>query len=226
MVKSFNKFFLVAALAFLFPHIAFAAWWNPLSWFKNQAPIIQENAEQQSSSPVQSADSVDDSDVQERIIERVITVSDPKAQLQINQLIKENAELRIQLSSQASLAKQLTQCKLDLSTMKSLGTVSSTNEEDKFSQLDAELLPLVSEVLNNSEVITPNRFKAIVDRTNELIATYKYLDPKSPLKEIPDFLNFMSEGGQLSLKLKAVQPDLLKAYQELNKTLNWYISYR
>jgi len=42
MKNNFSKILLIAVISILiFPQVSFAAWWNPFSWFKRTAPIVQ-----------------------------------------------------------------------------------------------------------------------------------------------------------------------------------------
>lgn len=89
------------------PSIASAAWWNPLSWFEResvQTEQIQINTQEQQSTTTTKQTPI----IQEKIVEKTITVDNLELQKQINSLLQENADLRVKVSS---LTSSLNICK-------------------------------------------------------------------------------------------------------------------
>ncbi|MHB0977832.1 MAG: hypothetical protein ACYC1K_00245 [Minisyncoccota bacterium] len=210
-------------LSLLVPQVVMAAWWNPTSWLKQKSSNIEKAIDETkpTQQEVLEAASVQRS-VQEKIIERVITVSDPKLQLQINDLIKENAELKTKLNTQSSIVSQLNQCKADLADSKSKSsgvTVSSEyqDKKDKWAKLDNDLTELVNSAVDNSETMSVGKIISTREKINEIIKAYQYIDSRTNLKTIPDFL---SPGGQ------GARDKFKNAYIQLRSDLDWYIKYR
>ena len=82
----------IAVLASIItPSIAFAAWYNPLTWFKKTPVSIQVPAEITDGVSIQPSSS-------KPVITNTITVENPKLQSQINELIQQNNSLQNQLS--------------------------------------------------------------------------------------------------------------------------------
>jgi len=223
---------LLAIVATLLPNIALAAsWWNPFSWFKDR-PIetvqeeILENNENTDSEPVISTPAV-----QEKVVEKVITVSDPALQAQINNLIKENADLRSSLNSQSSIVQQLNQCKSDLIALK--GSTSNTSasseyqeKKEKLQNLDQETSTKISEMINEYKTASLSRLRNIRNETNELLVAYKFIDSKFNIKDVPDYLDFAGKTGSTMDLIDQARLDYKNAYQDLRKDLDWYIKYR
>lgn len=95
----------------LFPQVSSAAWWNPFSWFESDTLIQVEQQKDISTDteiPTNSDVSNTEPTVQEKVIERTITVDNPELQKQINSLLQENATLKAQVSS---LTSSLNMCK-------------------------------------------------------------------------------------------------------------------
>ena len=158
----------IILLAIIIPQAAFAAWWNPLSWFKKQS-IDQEKAEllerlvgleekvnsQEVATSTAQEESVK-SEIREKIITQTITVDNPDLQKRINDLIEENISLQAKVISQASLVGQLNSCKADLVETRAMvgKTVVNSAEEEKKQKLEAldqEMLTLVQESIVDME---------------------------------------------------------------------------
>lgn len=93
-----KSLYVAVFLMVLVPSVTFAAWYNPLSWFR-KAPVsvtmpveMPIEATAQIIAPVALP-------VSKPVITNTITVTDPKLQSQINELAKSNTDLQIQLAS-------------------------------------------------------------------------------------------------------------------------------
>lgn len=210
-------------LILIVPQIATAAWWSPASWFK-QKPVDTEEikVDTKNSKPDIAVISDMQTPVKEKIVEKVITVSDPKLQAQINDLVRENTELKNTLNKQSSIVQALNQCKADLTNSKTANSnvvisAEYQNKKDKWAQLDNELTDLVNSAIDNSETVSIGTIISTRERINEIIKAYQYIDSKVNLKVIPDYL---SPGGQ------GTRDKFKNAYVQLRSDLDWYIKYR
>ncbi len=210
-------------LILIVPQIAMAAWWNPTSWLKQKSSNIEKAIDETKPTQQEVSETAGvQKPVQEKIVERVITVSDPKLQLQINDLIKENAELKAKLNTQSSIVSQLNQCRADLvdSKSKSLNVVASSeyqDKKDKWAQLDSELSDAINSAIDNIEMMSVGAMISTKEKINEIIKAYQYIDSKTNLKVIP---NYLSPGGQ------GARDKFKNAYIQLRSDLDWYIKYR
>jgi hypothetical protein len=111
--------------AITIPQVATAAWWNPLTWFNQEAAVFKYDSEVPVTAPEVEPEVVEiqvEKVVEkpvEKIVEKVIKVDNPELQSKIDSLIKENEELKSKLSSPASLTQLLNVCKAELVEAKS-----------------------------------------------------------------------------------------------------------
>ena len=89
-------------IAFIFPSVTLASWWNPFSWFAKSENNAQ-NIETSAPGPI-VPEVAPDAKIKEKPIIQTVTVQDPALQKQTNDLIDENARLKIKI---ADLTAQL-----------------------------------------------------------------------------------------------------------------------
>lgn len=130
MMKTANKLIPILIIVLLLPQIAFAAWWNPFSWFTrgNTPAVIEEKLDKKEGTDIQSnkeAQVKQGPDVRERIVEKTIIVDNPELQKKINELFQENLSLKTKIASLIS----------ELSAYKSSAT-ATTKSDTVYSDLD------------------------------------------------------------------------------------------
>jgi len=227
-----KKILTIILLTLIIPQIAFAAWWNPLSWMGHSESVVEQESEISevgAEVPQEKVDLIENSTTEAK--ERVVTITDPKLQNQINELIKENANLKSLITSQSMLEQQLNQCKVDIANIKNKINLTVDSEyqdkKEKLIKLDDELYSLIEKMVDGvDEYLSVGDIESIKDRTNEIFIAYKYIDPKFNIKDIPNHLSFMSEGGQLSKKIVVARTSFKEDYLKLKKDLDWYVKYR
>ena len=107
-----KKLLPILILALIIPQVAFAAWWNPLSWRKRpieEPPHIQvtdgETVKEQILEGVDKTNAAQNK-IKPVVEERVIRVADPTLQAKINTLITENVTFRARIAElEAILAR-------------------------------------------------------------------------------------------------------------------------
>ncbi len=130
---------LILIVTIVTPQVASAAWWNPFSWlgsrenFSKIEPQTTTTEEGTKNSPkIDEFINIQEekNKIQEKIIEKIITVDNPELQKKINTLIQENTTLQ---SKVASLAASLNSCKAS-----GAAGISSTtrNNETGYSDFD------------------------------------------------------------------------------------------
>ncbi|MCI0618460.1 hypothetical protein L0244_36240, partial [bacterium] len=128
--------------------LAFAAWWNPLTWFKkepsaevsSETSINEESAElrerinlleQKLYDPETQEAAIDETletIVQEKIVTQTIRVDDPELQKKIDALLAENQSLKLQVTNSQ---KKLSEIQSNLTTCLKSPTTSSSDKEEK-----------------------------------------------------------------------------------------------
>lgn len=108
---------IILAIAIVIPQVASAVWWNPFSWFeseetfinkvKYQATTTEEKIESQTEPIIETKDEPKPV-IQEKIIEKTITVDNPELQKKINALLQENIDLKSRI---VSLTTNLNSCR-------------------------------------------------------------------------------------------------------------------
>ncbi|MDO8729103.1 MAG: hypothetical protein Q7K26_04425 [bacterium] len=142
-------------IVILLPQVAFAAWWNPFSWFRaeegqNDVQETKDDSKQPCSAddPIGlftdcEAETTDDPNdplgilnddsqnkeekVVEKIVTKTITVDNPELQKKINSLITENITLQTKINSQSSLVQQLNSCRADLIELKGATKINTAD---------------------------------------------------------------------------------------------------
>lgn len=194
-----KKLIPIMLVAILLPQVAFAAWWNPFSWFKEQdletekAELLQRLAEleakvnsQDTETDATSSPAVSDSST--KVITQTTKVDSPELQTKIDFLLKENVSLRAQILSQSSLIQSLNQCKSDLINTRSndasptiFTNTADIEKENKLKGIDSKILPILESFLAQGagygNLSSIENFKNL-DETeiNQLLASYRVVD--------------------------------------------------
>lgn len=106
-----KKYFIIFFITILIiPFIALASWWNPFSWFNNDEDLNLVNSQPTTTKEETdtSVKSQTEQIIQEKIIEKTITVDNPELQKQIDALLQENIALQ---SKVTYLTASLNSCK-------------------------------------------------------------------------------------------------------------------
>jgi hypothetical protein len=132
-----KKLMTILLLAFFIPQITLASWWNPLSWFKSESVVaipqklpiipIQEATSTKSTIIEKSTEKVVEKIVEkpvDRIVEKVITIDNPQLKIQTEQLMKENANLKKEISF---LTSSLNQCRMNSAIIDNAESENSKN---------------------------------------------------------------------------------------------------
>src|SRR3989344_3653016 len=91
----------IIALSLVIPQVTFAAWWNPISWFRNnqntenikQSDLVPYEGIAVDKNPKKVTESPARQDVVEKTVTKVIEVDNPVLQARIDALVKQNDEL-------------------------------------------------------------------------------------------------------------------------------------
>ena len=145
-----KRLMLMLLLVVLIPQVAFAAWWNPLSWVKKssteqeKAELLERLTELEQKVDSQKVETNTDkpphSGVKEKVVTQTIVVNNPELQQRINTLIAENIALQNKIAAHSSLLEQINSCKADLVNLRAQLSVSKdSNEEPDISYSDFKL---------------------------------------------------------------------------------------
>lgn len=143
-----KKILIFLLVGFIIPQVTFAAWWNPIKWFKErpddnsalelkikelEAKLETKIDERDNQTVEETENRIDDiieartqSVVKEKVVTQTVKIDNPELLNKIDLLTKENVDLRLKIEAQASLTQQLNTCKAQLIDLKqSVETVSN-----------------------------------------------------------------------------------------------------
>lgn len=149
--KTHKQIFVIFALTiFIVPQITFAAWWNPVSWFKKnidetskvETTIMETPTNTVTPTSATTQESVapkviHDTKIIEKPVIQTITVQDPVLQKQINDLLADNAILKSKIEE---LTKMIESRDNEIQLLKSV-PVFSKAEECKNAQAIVDAFP-------------------------------------------------------------------------------------
>ena len=146
MKKNISVLFLIA---FIIPSVALASWWNPISWFKSEAPTINPKIEQIMTPKEDRLNlfndkpSITDSTIETKVVKpeenakeknvktpvlQNVTIQDATLQERIKQLELENQQLKLQIENLNSLQQQIQTLKEEIETLKNKPVFSKEKE--------------------------------------------------------------------------------------------------
>mgnify|MGYP001596331530 FL=1 len=160
-----KKLLPVFVLALIVPQIAFAAWWNPLSWFESQSVSPEIQTVEETVGGIESEITATDTSPQSSSPTQPTQDSDQYISSLISQIVllnKENTELRFKLDS----------CQIPVTTgnMNSAIKIINTTELDKQNKLK-KLIRRFSLLLTISMMLDQYLKRDVASYWKELINT-------------------------------------------------------
>jgi len=125
--KMKKTLFIAVFSVLIIPQVAFGAWWNPFTWGKQPAAVIQVKNTGGASTDTQATTTVVEKVVEkpvEKVVTQTIKINDPAQQAKIDALIAENIALKAKLTQ---VEKDFGICKIELTENQS--KLSSLNNE-------------------------------------------------------------------------------------------------
>ena len=210
----------IIALSLGIPQVTFAAWWNPISWFRNnqntenikQSDLVPYEGIAVDKNPKKVTESPARQDVVEKTVTKVIEVDNPVLQARIDALVKQNDELNSRISSYIS---RLNECREQTPT-KSATLTAKEEKEQKLADIDVQILYKIDRYLSATGGTTTfndgSTSNSFITEINLLLESYRVVDERMLYKNLPPRATFQ-EGKENMQNLK-------------NYLVDSYIKYR